>query len=410
MRGFIFRIPCNTIYYEALAAAIKAMPDDEIEDTLAMYTAISLSQRNTQMFNNYYNTIVVQAVSGLTHQIEVIDGLIGGLDEDKASAVNVSYEMTDNIMPNLYPSMDSALNLCISTNSGTREVIVSAEIEGFTQKYEKKITVTPENAFYMIKPQIALDTMDLNTSRTTQFDLTLTDASTGEVIVRDTQPVTVESIYDICYYSNAFGTTENNNILAWITAESEGVLTLRRNATQILGELLGSENATLPGYQPAWGLSSGDPNIAAYQIYAIQCAISAMGVRYNNGAYSFSDMQRVLMPDAVLSSGSGICIETAILMASAVLSAGMHPLIILTPGHAQVAVETWTGSGQYLLVETTMLPCDPETTSMTDMIALWSDDEWAQYLSTAGENGTVYVLDCDLQKALGIKGLDYYAQ
>ena len=386
------------------------MPDDEIEDTLAMYTAISLSQRNTQMFNNYYNTIVVQAVSGLTHQIEVIDGLIGGLDEDKASAVNVSYEMTDNIMPNLYPSMDSALNLCISTNSGTREVIVSAEIEGFTQKYEKKITVTPENAFYMIKPQIALDTMDLNTSRTTQFDLTLTDASTGEVIVRDTQPVTVESIYDICYYSNAFGTTENNNILAWITAESEGVLTLRRNATQILGELLGSENATLPGYQPAWGLSSGDPNIAAYQIYAIQCAISAMGVRYNNGAYSFSDMQRVLMPDAVLSSGSGICIETAILMASAVLSAGMHPLIILTPGHAQVAVETWTGSGQYLLVETTMLPCDPETTSMTDMIALWSDDEWAQYLSTAGENGTVYVLDCDLQKALGIKGLDYYAQ
>ena len=108
-----------------------------------------------------------------------------------------------------------------------------------------------------------------------------------------------------------------------------------------------------------------------------------MGVRYNNGAYSFSDMQRVLMPDAVLSSGSGICIETAILMASAVLSAGMHPLIILTPGHAQVAVETWTGSGQYLLVETTMLPCDPETTSMTDMIALWSDDEWAQYLSTA---------------------------
>ena len=215
---------------------------------------------------------------------------------------------------------------------------------------------------------------------------------------------------DICYYSNAFGTTENNNILAWITAESEGVLTLRRNATQILGELLGSENATLPGYQPAWGLSSGDPNIAAYQIYAIQCAISAMGVRYNNGAYSFSDMQRVLMPDAVLSSGSGICIETAILMASAVLSAGMHPLIILTPGHAQVAVETWTGSGQYLLVETTMLPCDPETTSMTDMIALWSDDEWAQYLSTAGENGTVYVLDCDLQKALGIKGLDYYAQ
>lgn len=66
-----------------------------------------------------------------------------------------------------------------------------------------------------------------------------------------------------------------------------------------------------------------------------------MGVRYNMGPYSFDATQRVLMPDAVLNSKSGICIETAVLMASVLQSANMHPFLILTPGHAQVAVETW---------------------------------------------------------------------
>ena len=31
-------------------------------------------------------------------------------------------------------------------------------------------------------------------------------------------------------------------------------------------------------------------------------------------------------------------------------------MIIITPGHAQVALETWEGSGEYYLLETTKLP------------------------------------------------------
>ena len=89
---------------------------------------------------------------------------------------------------------------------------------------------------------------------------------------------------------------------------------------------------------------------------AIQGAISDIGVRYNMGPYSFGGSQRVLTPDAVIQSRSGICIETALLMASALQSAQMHAMIIITPGHAQVALETWENSGTYYLLETTMLP------------------------------------------------------
>ena len=262
----------------------------------------------------------------------------------------------------------------------------------------------------MIKPAVATDLMDLETSRATQFKFSVTDASTGEIIAQETQPVTIESIYNISYVSNEFGTTDCNNFLAWITAESDGVLQLRRLATEVLEQTFGEDYAMLPGYQPAYGYSAGDMNIAAWQAWAIQRAISEAGVRYNNGSYSFTGNQRVLMPDAVLSSGSGICIETAILMASALLSTGMHPLIILTPGHAQVAVETWNGSGEYLLIETTALPFTSDM-DVTDLVTYYDNQGWYDYITerASSGNGITYVLDCSLQQNLGIKGLDYYA-
>jgi hypothetical protein len=397
-------------YYEALKSFIKAMPNEGIEDFLAYLTGQSLISRYQVIFQNYYDMLSHHEESALIHQSYILDCLMNGFADTDASAVNVTCEMTDEIMPNLYPDMDSALNMSISTDIGTRDVLVSAEIEGFTQVYEQKITVTPEETFYMIKPAVATDLMDLETSRTTQFKFSVTDASTGEIIEQKTQPVTIESIYNISYMSNEFGTTDCNNFLAWITAESDSILQLRRLATEILGQTFGENYAMLPGYQASYGYSAGDIRIASMQAWAIQLAISEAGVRYNNGSYSFTGNQRVLMPDAVLSSGSGICIETSILMASALLSTGMHPLIIFTPGHAQVAVETWNGSGEYLLIETTALPFTSDM-EVTDLITYYDSQGWYDYITerASSGNGITYVLDCSLQQNLGIKGLDYYA-
>ena len=86
-------------------------------------------------------------------------------------------------------------------------------------------------------------------------------------------------------------------------------------------------------------------------------ALSESGVRYNNSGFSIDGgNQNILLPEDVLNNKSGLCIETSLVIASLFVNAGFSTMIILPPGHAQVAIETKDGSGQYLLIETTMIP------------------------------------------------------
>ena len=149
---------------------------------------------------------------------------------------------------------------------------------------------------------------------------------------------------------------EPYNLLAWLRPDAEEVLALRREAIYWLETNAGAGYSSLPGYQLAYpdGTDEHLPPYCRPWPYKVRSAI--FGVRYNMGPYSFGGSQRVLTPTAVIQSRSGICIETALLMASALQSAQMHAMIIITPGHAQVALETWENSGTYYLLETTMLP------------------------------------------------------
>ena len=137
--------------------------------------------------------------------------------------------------------------------------------------------------------------------------------------------------------------------------------------------------------------------------------MSDMGVRYNVGAFSMTEghHQRVLLPDDVLYSQSGICIETSLLMASALQSLGMHVMLVFPPGHAQVAVETWSGSGEYYLIETTVLPYTAED-ELSNVVIYMDSAEWEAYLVDPWNNGSgpCYVVDCDFATKLGITALN----
>ncbi|MBC8533885.1 hypothetical protein [Yeguia hominis] len=323
------------------------------------------------------------------------------------------YTMASEIYPNLYPSMDSIVNLLLYTDKGMRQVFVTAEVAGFTQKYEQKLTLTPEMTYLMIKPPVLSEMPDLSTTKDTQLTLTITDAATGEVLEQESQTVKLYSVYDYKTYSDEFGVIQNDNVLAWLTPESDGVLAVRRNAVEWLEQTQGREYGILPGYQYAYGFGEGEESaVTYYEVAALQSAISNMGVRYNMGAYSLNATQRVLMPDAVLASKSGICIETAVLMASALQSADMHAMIVFTPGHAQVAVETWQNSGQYFLIETTLLPFEATKEKLNTLITQLDSQGWADYLAQNEQRaqesgGMVYIVDCDLLTTLGIQGLNY---
>ena len=92
---------------------------------------------------------------------------------------------------------------------------------------------------------------------------------------------------------------------------------------------------------------------------------------------------------------------TKLLVASALQSANMNAMIIITPGHAQVALETWEGSGEYYLLETTKLPFTAQEADINAFCSLPTADEWKEYLDKDG----VYVIDCALASSLNIRGL-----
>ena len=135
--------------------------------------------------------------------------------------------------------------------------------------------------------------------------------------------------------------------------------------------------------------------------------MSEMGVRYNNAWYSMSQsgdklLQRVQLPDDTLSSKSGVCIETSLTIASALQAAGMNVFLVFPPGHAQVAVELWPNSGEYYLIETTILPVDGE--NVNSVVSYKTQQEWLDYIQNGYGDGSggCYVLNCGLATALGL--------
>ena len=202
--------------------------------------------------------------------------------------------------------------------------------------------------------------------------------------------------------NSEFGVIEPYNLLAVAPAPTrEEVLALRREAIYWLETNAGAGYSSLPGYQLAYRTvpTSHLPPYCRPWPYKVRSAILACAITWDR--IPLAARSGVLTPDAVIQSRSGICIETALLMASALQSAQMHAMIIITPGHAQVALETWENSGTYYLLETTMLPYNATEEETMTFARFLTADEWREYLSGDG----VYVIDCDLAQTLGIRGL-----
>lgn len=414
--------------FDMLTSYLQSVSSAAAGDVLLSYSADQIISRVTIEGNAYEKQIADLMVREYVHSADVLENnlkvlgseILSSCEKKKVpensyvsqdSIVFIYHSLVDEIYPNLYPAADSAVNLLMYTDKSYCDVLVTAEIPGFTQVYEQKVTLSPEMTYLMIKPPILSELPNLSSTKETQLILKVTDCATGDVLAQESKAIKLYSIYDYKTYSDEFGVVQNDNLLAWMTPDSDGVLAVRRNAISWLENNFGRDYGKLPGYQYSYGFGQGqEAYVTFYQVAAIQSAISAMGVRYNMGPYSFDATQRVLMPDAVLNSKSGICIETAVLMASVLQSANMHPFLILTPGHAQVAVETWENSGQYFLIETTTLPFDATTDDNSGVIIQLDSQGWDEYLSQKKQQsqqsgGLFYLVDCSLAKVLNIRGL-----
>lgn len=331
------------------------------------------------------------------------------LDELENTKVTASISCIDTIYPAMYNRLQAVSIVNLSYVNGEKDVLVTVEVDGFSQKYEKTIEVNQIPQRFYIKPPVLSSGLNLDSQKNTQIKVTVTDLETGKIIATETENVKIMSINDFILSNNEYGYTNYADVLAWVTPESDYIQELLRIAADNMEEYTGYHG--IPGYQ--YVIDEDELTITAYQVYAIQKAISDVGVRYVMSSYSIGEAskatQRVNRPDETLLSKSGICIETSVLMASALQAAGLNPMIVLTTGHCQVAVETWEGSGEYVLIETTLLPIgEPydiygENYYISELLQTGTLEEWAAYLDQ--NNGMVY--SCDLATAMGITPLIY---
>ena len=156
-------------------------------------------------------------------------------DDTGEQQIWVDYSMAEEIYPNLYPSMDSAVNLALSTDAGKTRLLVEVEIEGFSQKYQRTVNVGPEITYLMIKPPAMSGLTSLGSGRETQITLRVTQMDTGELLVAESKTITLHSIYDFTMLNSEFGVIEPYNLLAWLRPDAEEVLALRREGHLLAG-------------------------------------------------------------------------------------------------------------------------------------------------------------------------------
>ncbi len=285
------------------------------------------------------------------------------------------YKFVDTIYPSVYNAYDSFVIIKLGCLSGEKDVIIECEIEGLSQKFVQSYHIGSALTILNIKPSAVLENVNLDKPKDSQIRVTIKDKKTGAVLDEQSHKVHIASRNDFNHISDEFLTVGYDNFLCFLTPLADAVTTLKREAVNEMAELSDGAMNSLDGYQESsqyfnydfdgnGELDTTDYGCALWLNTYVQAAsmcraMSDLGVRYVMDGFSLEDSaQHILFPDQVLSNKSGLCIETALLIASALQSADFNTYIILTlsPGHAQVAVEIYPGTGQYFLIETTKLP------------------------------------------------------
>lgn len=306
---------------------------------------------------------------------------------DETPKPTVSCKAVESIYPTLYNSMDYVIVFEGSCEQGDTDVLVEVEIPGFTEKYSQKFTLNRQLTQIYVKPAISASKEELLSQKKAQINFTVTDIETNKVISKDTKPVSIMSVYD-------FNLNESlrYNAWAWLTPENSYIKQLKQKAVECLPDLTDGASNSIISYQ-------GNDETMYYECLAMVHAASEMGIRYNDSGYSSSQsgdyLQRVAFPEDVITSKSGICIETSLLIASALQSAHYNCMLVFTTGHCQVAVEVGDCTGEYYMIETTCLPVDG--LEETDIVWYYDQDDWQNYLN----NNNGICIPCNLATNYG---------
>ena len=427
------RYKSNLMYSEDIAEKMAmSNPDDQTIDWLRFLSARAMMGRS-------YNTDGVrfdkfkESIANVVNHAAYQESYALALSEEARSYVEMTpeekeeyifenicigdiildYDVLDTIYPSLYETYDAFAIIKTGCISGSKSIVVEAEIEGFTQKYIETFDLDAAYRAIYIKPPALTGELNLNTTKSAQLKITISEKD-GTLIEAKSFPITLKSKYDFEWYSSDYGISTKDNILCFLTPEAEAIVKLKRAAVDEIAAMTGDAVQSFVGYQSIFSSNYATTYI---QVAGLMRALyDEMGVRYNMNPYSISGSdQHIQLPEDVIKNQSGLCVETSLVIASALQSANMHAFLVFPPGHAQVAVEVWNrGEGfmEYFLIETTVLDSNNnrqffvdqanailhENRAPSGIITYMNSDEWYDYLNDEVE----YIVDCNDAQLLGM--------
>jgi len=378
---------------------------------LVIYFVTSSNDKNTDEPEVIETEFVVESdddidsgTAAATPEVVIVPDVSYVYQSSSPEAV-IDITAVDSIFPSNYRSLEAIATFTGYCDYGEMDVLIEMEIPGFTQPYKQKITLGRQVEKLRIVPPLVTGSIDLNSEKTAQLIYSVTESDSGKLLVQESKNIKLYSKYDIIWNDGENAYAYMDNFLAWLTPDAPEIIELKRDAIDYLSYITDGQLEMLVGYQDVFG----DVYLNTWaQVIALQGAVSDIaGVRYNMSPFTMDSQQRVMLPADVLNTRSGICVETSLVMASALQSAGMNCMLVFPPGHAQVAVEIWPDTGEYCLIETTTLPMDMSYDGWNSAVMYLDQDEWWGYLSGEGSYtlGVCYVLDCGLGAKLGIRAM-----
>lgn len=250
------------------------------------------------------------------------------------ATINIEYLPSINYsLVNNKVAVCQSVEICNDETNDLRDIIIESSGE-FFQDYRSSV----------------IDSLKAGKSMRLQgMDLKLIPAQVAAVTEKTTSAFTIKVFSDALSESRKLVFTHNYDVAimpydqwlgtsilpqclaSFVTPNHPAVNNIIAKAASNLKEISGTSAFT--AYQ------TGNSNEVRKQVAAVYGALHAEGIVYRSVPASYEVVgQRITLPDQVLSSKVGNCIELTLLFASVLESLGINSGIVLQEGHAYLAV------------------------------------------------------------------------
>ncbi len=238
-------------------------------------------------------------------------------------------------------------------NEKPRRVRVTSFIDGYSALAVNSFEVAPDQTYMFNQlPTLFLEHIRyLNELTRATLNIKVEDLD-GNVETHETYPIWLlartTAPLQILDPKTGQWTSMKRYLGAFVTPNAPSLMGFLREAAAK------HPSGRLAGYQ-------GVPEDITPQIKAIFDALKEKAnITYVNSVLDFSpdqgfNGQRVRLPKESLEQHQANCIDGTVLFASLLEGISLSPAIILVPGHAFVAWETWRNSDKWKFLETTMI-------------------------------------------------------